>query len=129
LRRGLASNCEMRLLAFVLLATLALAGTVGTFGGRVVKIATEQGDRWIYIKGSNGLGRRVEISRARIVYAEEVPASARAADPAADLRPGAVVEVTAELDARGEWRAQSIQIIRVARPDAERSRLAPPAVP
>ena len=112
----------MRLfLATLLLTTLAFAGTVGVFGGRVVTVSTERSDHWIYIKGHNGLGRRVDVSRARIAYADQVPAGTRALDPADDLRPGALVEVTAEQDDHGEWRAQSVQIVSLpAQPPAKR---------
>ena len=111
----------MRLfLATLLLAASAFAGTVGVFGGRVVTVSTERSDHWIYIKGHNGLGRRVDVSRARIVYSDQVPANARSTDPADDLRPGALVEVTAE-DDHGEWRAQSVQIVGLpAKPPSKR---------
>lgn len=112
----------MRLfLVTVLFTALAFAGTVGVFGGRVVSVSTERSDHWVYIKGHNGLGRRVDISRARIAYSDQVPANARALDAVDDLRPGALVEVTAEQDAAGEWRAQSVQIVSLpARPPAKR---------
>ncbi len=113
----------MRSLALttLLLTTFAFAGAVGVFGGRVVSVSTERSDHWIYIKGYNGLGRRVDISRARIAYSDQVPTNARALDPAEDLRPGALVEVTAEQDDHGEWRAQSVQIVSLpAKPPGRR---------
>ena len=113
------------LLATLVLTVVAFAGSVGTFGGRVITVSVERSDHWIYIKGSNGLGRRVEISGARITYSDDVPVRARATSPADDLRPGALVEVTAEQDARGEWVAQSIQILRLPAKSTQRSRLAP----
>lgn len=65
--------------------------------------------------------RKVEISRARVIYAASVPSSDRAEDPKQDLAQGAEVRVTAEQDGDGEWRASQVEILQIhgksARPE------------
>ena len=95
-------------------ATTAFAGTPGIFEGRVYQDAGGSKD-WIYVQGRNGRLRRVEISRARVIYADTVPLAERDADASADLSTGAEVRVTAEQDGAGEWRATRIEILRVPR--------------
>ncbi|MBI2677498.1 MAG: hypothetical protein HYX28_01810 [Candidatus Koribacter versatilis] len=107
----------------------ALAGTSGNFGGKVVKPAAVKNPpgKWLYITGRPGMLRRVEISNTRFEYAESVPRAARAPLPAADLKDGTLVQVTAEQDKAGEWIAQSVLILRLANQGVPRGPSYPPA--
>src|SRR5947207_10772161 len=103
--------------AIVLIAvSLAWAGTAGTFRGRVVQpppsSSSDQG--WIYIEGRNHLLRRVQVGKAEVVYAAEVPKSDRHGSPAASLVEGTEVRVTAEQVSGGEWQARRIEVLKVA---------------
>jgi len=60
--------------------------------------------------------RRVALARAEIIYSVGVPTTKRQKDPARSLVEGAEVRVTAEQDGNGEWRAQRIEILKIAAP-------------
>ena len=95
--------------------SVAWAGTAGTFRGRVVQPPTNSSDHgWIYIEGRNHLLRRVQVGKAEVVYAAEVPKSDRHGSPAASLVEGTEVRVTAEQVSGGEWQARRIEVLRVA---------------
>ena len=117
----------MRRLAAVLclgscLLVPAFAGSVGMFAGKVVEAAAEKPPgKWIYISGRGGTVRRVEISKARYSYSDEVPQATRSSKPADDLRDGAVIQVAAEQDGSGEWIAQSILFLRLSKQKLVRS--------
>ena len=90
------------------------AGTPGSFRGTIVDApSATSGKNWIYVQGRNGMARRVEISRARITYDEDVPAADRRS-PLDALVPGIEVGVTAELGDDEEWRASRIEILKTA---------------
>lgn len=95
------------LVAAILLANIATAGSIGTFRGTVAEVR----DGWIMLRGRNGVGRAVRVASARIVYAEDVPQNHRKARVETHLAPGAQLRITAEQDARGEWVATEIEII------------------
>ncbi len=100
------------LIVLLLLATLVYA-TEGSFRGTLVTPPdTEPTQGWLYVKGRNGLVRRVEVSRARVSYSEEPSEQGRkmAAD---QLEAGTEVRVTAEQDSSGEWRASRVEVINV----------------
>lgn len=106
-----------RILATVSLTLVTLpafAGTPGIFQGRVYQ-DQKAGPGWIYVQARNGMLRKVEVSRAQVVYAASVPAADRASDPVRDLTQGAEVQVTAEQDGAGEWRATRVEIIKIQR--------------
>jgi hypothetical protein len=107
-----ARRCWM--LALVLgLSLLAWAGTPGSFRGTIVD--NPQADKnWIYVQGRNGMARRVDISHARVIYDEDVPAAERRPKPEEELKPGTEVRVTAEQDSDGEWRASKVEILKAA---------------
>ncbi len=96
------------------LSCAAWAGTPGIFQGRVYQDDNGKSG-WIYVQSRNGMLRRVEISRARVVYGASVPAGDRTTNPAADLIQGAEVQVTAEQDGAGEWRASRVEILKISR--------------
>ena len=99
------------IIAFTLSLSL-FAGTPGIFQGQIYQgRGTTSG--WIYVQGRNGTLRKVEISRARVVYAESVPSRERARDPKQDLAQGAEVRITAEQDSDGEWRASQVEILQI----------------
>jgi len=91
------------------------AGTPGSFRGTIVEVSgATAGKNWIYVQGRNGAARRVDISRARITYDEDVPASERRRNPAEALAPGTEVRVTAEEGGDGEWKASRIEVLKTA---------------
>ncbi len=92
------------------LAVLATA-TLGSFRGTIVDNPNAT-KGWIYVQGRNGTARRVEISRAKILYDEDVPAAERRPKAEDALTPGAEVRVTAEQDSDGEWHATQVEILK-----------------
>ena len=94
------------------LGVAAFAGTPGIFQGKIRQDAKPT-PGWIYVQSRNGMLRKVEISRARVTYAPSVAAADRGADPVQDLIRGAEVQVTAEQDSSGEWRASHVEIMKV----------------
>ncbi len=105
----------LSVIALAMAFSLAVsAGTPGIFQGQVYR-DQNSGAGWIYVQGRNGMLRKVEVSRAQVVYAASVPAADRAGDPAQDLIPGAEVRVTAEQDGDGEWRASRVEILKISR--------------
>ena len=94
------------------LAILAFA-TPGSFRGTIVDNPNAV-KGWIYVQGRNGAARRVEISRAKILYDEDVPPAERRPKPEEALTPGAEVRVTAEQDSDGEWHATQVDILKAA---------------
>jgi hypothetical protein len=112
-----------RLLAVVLLAAAAHAGTPGTFRGELYP-GQDTKPGWVYIVGRNETLRLVHIANASVFYAEGYPTRLRRQKPATSLKPGTDVRVTAEQDANGNWQATEIEIIG---PDArDRKRNAEP---
>jgi hypothetical protein len=105
-------------LCLLFVPAAALAGTPGVFQGKVYQEDGRSG--WIYVQGRNGMLRRVEVSKARVVYADSVPAGERSTDPSRDLTQGAEVRVTAEQDGAGEWRATHIEILHTFRRRGEK---------
>jgi hypothetical protein len=106
----------MRLRFVILLACLFLlvsslsAGPIGTFQGELMD-SPHSG--WLFVKGRNGMLRRVLIGKARVEYAPDIPANRRQIDATSALQRGAVVRVTAEQDSSGEWRARSIVLLKL----------------
>ncbi len=107
-------RCGFWILTVVLsLAVLVSAGTPGSFRGTIVEgqgSTAEQG--WIYVQGRNGMARHVEISQAKVIYDEDVPAAERRSKPEEALTPGTEVRVTAEQGSDGEWRASRVEILK-----------------
>jgi hypothetical protein len=109
------------LLVLVVGSQSAWAGTPGIFRGFIVAAPVSQdhysGPKqagWLYVEGRNHMVRRVALAQAEIIYAAEVPAAERQKDPARSLVKGAEVRVTAEQDGNGEWRAQRVEILKIA---------------
>jgi hypothetical protein len=101
----------LALLSSVVLFTLSLsAGPIGTFQGELMD-GPHSG--WLFVKGRNGMLRRVSLGKARVEYAPGIPANRRQMDAASALQRGAVVRVTAEQDAAGEWRARYIVLLKL----------------
>lgn len=104
--RGAAVCC------LVLATAVAVFATLGIFRGRLVEPPQQQGGPgWVFVQSPKGMLRKVEISKARISYADEVPQAGRSDSPLADLVPGTEVLVTAEQDNAGEWRATDVEIL------------------
>jgi len=101
-------------LVFAVCALLC-AGTPGSFRGIIVESTDATAAKnWIYVQGRNGMARRVDTSRARIGYDEDVPAADRHSQPSDTLVPGVEVRVTAEQGSDGEWRASRVEILKPA---------------
>jgi hypothetical protein len=96
----------------VCLSMTAFAGPVGIFQGELMD-GPQAG--WLYVKGKNGMLRRVELGKARIVYGAAVPLEQRDANPSGELIRGAIVKVTAEQGSDGEWRAQEVVLVQLGR--------------
>jgi hypothetical protein len=105
-----------RVLLLLALASLFATATPGIFEG-IVYEANEPKvpNGWILVQGRNGMLRKVEISRARVVYAESVPRKDRVGKPSVALVHGTEIRVTAEPDSAGNWRATNIEILRVTK--------------
>jgi hypothetical protein len=105
----------LAIVALVFLTLSAYAGSVGMFGGKIVDgTAQNPPGKWIYVRGARATIRRVEISRAKLKYADSVPRASRAAKASDDLKGGALVQVAAEQDASGEWIGRSVLILRLS---------------
>lgn len=103
----------LRVFALILALAILAVATPGSFRGTIVdNPGAAKG--WIYVQGRNGTARRVEISRAKILYDEDVPATERRPQPQDALTPGAEVRVTAEQDSDGEWHASQVEILKAA---------------
>lgn len=103
-------------LALLLLAASPQAPAVdGTFRGKVVEPPENQpaSPGWIFVEGRNRMLRRVEVSHAVIIFAEEVPVQQRRKCNSECLSAGEEVRITAHQDAAGEWRAKLVEILRV----------------
>ena len=109
-------------LSFFVLPTL-LNATPGSFRGVIVR---DQADSpgFIWVKGANGMTRKVGVHGARVVYDDAVPREERERQPALSMKSGAEVRVTADQDGEGEWQASKIEILRIkaAEPVIEPSR-------
>ncbi|MEO8726298.1 MAG: hypothetical protein ABI383_09245 [Acidobacteriaceae bacterium] len=99
------------LLLCLLLAVPGVAGPVGIFQGELIS-GPQAG--WLYVKGRNGMLRRVKLGKARIVYGRTVPLERRDPNPSDDLIKGAVVKVTAEQGSDGEWRARKVVLVHLS---------------
>jgi hypothetical protein len=67
---------------------------------------------WVYIAGRNGSLRRVEVSKAQVVYSQEVPTHRRQKIASQAVPSGTEVRITAEQDSHGDWRASEIEILK-----------------
>jgi len=106
------------LLTLCLAALSSLAATPGTFRGVVVDApASSRTNGWIFVKGKNGMLRKVEIKTAAVHYEDTFPAAKRKGSPKASLKPGIEVRVTATQGKDGEWHASEVEIVD---PDSER---------
>jgi hypothetical protein len=110
-------RAELILLTLCLMVLPSAATTPGTFRGVVVEApAASRIDGWIFVKGKNGMLRRVEIKSAAVHYQDTFPAAKRKQSPKASLKPGIEVRVTATQGKDGEWHASEVEIVD---PDAE----------
>ena len=105
----------MRRLVVMLVLSLVpalYAGTPGSFRGIVVNAPKGHASPgWIYLRGANGMVRKVSVEQAAVSYNAKVPATQRHRKPEAALVAGADVRVTAMLSSDGEWRATKVEIL------------------
>ncbi|MBV9610376.1 MAG: hypothetical protein JO187_12525 [Acidobacteria bacterium] len=103
-----------RILLVLGLAAPFAAATPGIFEGTIYEAdQPKMPAGWILVQAQNGALRKVEISRARIIYAQSVPSKDRTQEPHVALVHGTRVRVTAEQDSSGEWRAIEVEILRL----------------
>jgi hypothetical protein len=108
-----------RLLFLLLLAGPLIAGTPGTFRGVLGKVA-DRGPDWVFVRSPNNKFRVVNIARATVSYADEIPVAHRDKVAARSLLPGTEVRVTAEEDEHsGEWHASEVEILKLAKPEPQ----------
>ncbi len=108
---------ELVLVTLWLMALPLWAATPGTFRGVLVEAPkASRTDGWIFVKGKNGLLRKVEIRQASVHYEDTFPPEKRKNSPKASLRPGIEVRVTAIQGNDGEWHASDVEIVD---PDAK----------
>ena len=94
-------------------AAVCVAGTAGVFRGFLMEGAdTKPG--WMYVQSRNDMLRLVNLSGAKISYADGIPSSQRRDNPRDSLLSGAEVRVEAEQDKQGDWRARRVEILRLA---------------
>lgn len=105
----------MTLLLLLMGLAVPVFGTEGMFQGRVVDSPADQPVRsgWVYVQGRNHMLRRVEVSHASITFSKDVPDSQRHKCGMECLTPGLEIQVTAEQDSSGEWRAKRIEILKI----------------
>jgi hypothetical protein len=104
-------------LAASIALTLALAALAspGIFIGELIPPPHPAADgSWLYVKGRNSMVRRVDIAGARVFYGESVADRDRRRNASESLIPGAEVRVTADQNSSGEWRAEQVEITRIA---------------
>jgi hypothetical protein len=90
----------------------------------VIVRGPEDNPGWIWVKGANGMLRKVGVERARVVYDRGVPSGDRERQPELSMKTGTEIRVTADQDGEGEWRASKIEILKTksAEPVIEPSR-------
>jgi hypothetical protein len=102
---------------------ILLSATAGSFRGVIVR-GPDDNPGWIWVKGANGLLRKVGVAKATVVYDTAVPRGDRERQPELSMKSGAEVRVTADQDGDGEWRASRVEILKIksAEPVIEPSR-------
>ena len=100
-----------------------LSAATGSFRGVIVRGADDN-PGWIWVKGADGMLRKVGVSGARVVYDNAVPNVDRERRPQLSMKSGVEIRVTANQDGDGEWRASRIEILKIksAEPVIEPSR-------
>jgi len=89
-----------------------LSATSGSFRGVIVR-GPDDNPGWIWVKGANGMLRKVGVNHARVVYDSAVPQIDRERQPALSMKSGAEVRITADQDRDGEWRASKVEILKI----------------
>jgi hypothetical protein len=92
----------------------------GVFQGQIVT-AKKPRQGWLYVLSKNGYLRQVEVKRAEVEYDDDFPARDRRTHPVDSLRPPAVIRVTANQDAEGQWHASHILIVASSQPPRQRN--------
>jgi len=87
----------------------------GSFTGQVVNGPNlDTNKKWVFIQGLRGPARRVDINGAKVSFGSEVKKQDKPLKPEDAIREGAQVRVTASQDGDGEWKASSVEIVKVA---------------
>ncbi|MFB3917387.1 MAG: hypothetical protein ACE14M_11700 [Terriglobales bacterium] len=103
-----------RIILLLLLSGQLIAGTPGIFRGVLGEVA-DRGPEWVFVRSPNNKFRVVNIARATVSYADEIPVARRNKVAARSLLPGTEVRVTAEEDEHsGEWHASEVEILKLA---------------
>ncbi len=106
----------IRFVAALVIGTVAGAAAPGEFRGQIVSPTHNDFSsvQYIYVLGRNRLIRKVDIQNAKVTYASGIPRTERTADPRTSLLVGAEVRVTAGQGAKGDWRAERVEILHSA---------------
>ena len=116
---------RLSVVAVLLLAVFPtfLNAVPGSFRGVIVR-GPDSNPGWIWVKGANGMLRKVGVAGARVVYDTAVPDGDRERQPERSIKSGVEIRVTANQDHDGEWRASKIEILKIktAEPVIEPSR-------
>lgn len=98
------------------LLPMLVSATAGSFRGVIVR-GPDSNPRWIWVKGANGLLRKVAVDHARVTYDSGVPQGDRERQASMSMKTGAEVRVTADQDGDGEWRATTVEILKIKAPE------------
>jgi hypothetical protein len=102
------------LVTAVVFSSIVSFAASGTFRGTLIQDPVTQDSRkWLYLQSANGSVRRVEISHAQLVYAEEISRKGHPAKASEALRRGAELRITASQDETGEWAATRVEIVEI----------------
>ncbi len=102
------------LVCLLVLAASAFAAN-GSFTGQVVNGPNlDANKKWVFIQGPRGPVRRVDVSGAKVSFGPSVKKQEKAVKPEDAVREGAEVRVMASQDGDGEWKASSVEVVKVA---------------
>lgn len=112
------------LILVVLVSTPALPAVDGAFQGRVTDPppGVKLSPGWIFVQGHNHILRRVDVTHARVVMAEDASAGNRCHSGVACLTVGTEVRITASQDSQGEWHARVVEVLELTKGTAEFNR-------
>src|SRR5436305_12988318 len=107
-------RCQLRVLVLVLSWSIAAHATIGSFRGKIVSAPAGQArEGWVFVQGTNGSLRLVDVRKAEFAFDDDFRAPADVNPSAKLLLQGAEVRVLGE-QRGGEWRAIRIEILHLA---------------
>jgi hypothetical protein len=108
------SRVRLGIVAALLFAFMPalLSATSGSFRGVIVR-GPDENPGWIWVKGANGLLRKVGVNHARVTYDSAVPTTERERQASRSMKSGAEVRVTADQNGDGDWQASRVEILKI----------------